>query len=125
MANNGANYYIVTPSGAIAEAESIRVTFYDGSVATAELSLTDTITNLSVITVRRATLTESTREKIVTATLGSSNSNTLTGIPVIAAGSPIGVQDSISYGIITSEKVALGLWIHIISSLQQICTEVP
>ena len=58
---------------------------------------------------RRATLTESTREKIVTATLGSSNSNTLTGIPVIAAGSPIGVQDSISYGIITSEKVALGL----------------
>ncbi len=109
VANNVTNYYIVTPSAAIENAESIRVTFCDGAVATAELSLTDTVTDISVITVRRSTLTESTREKVTTSTLGSSNTGTMTGMPVIAAGSPIGIQDSISYGIITSEKVALGL----------------
>ncbi len=109
VANNVTNYYIVTPWKAIENAESIRVTFCDGAVATAELSLTDTVTDISVITVQRSTLTESTREKVTTSTLGSSNTGTMTGMPVIAAGSPIGIQDSISYGIITSEKVALGL----------------
>ena len=109
VANNGTNYYIVAPSSPIADAESISVTFCDGAVASGEINLTDAATNLSVIIVRRTTLTESTREKVSTAALGSSNSGSLTGVPVIAAGSPMGVQDSISYGIITSEKVALGL----------------
>ncbi len=109
IANNGTSYFIVTPSSSIEDVSSIRVTFCDGSVSTAELSLTDTITGLSVISVRRTTLTESTRDKVVPATLGSSNSSTMTGIPVIAAGSPMGVQGSISYGIITSEKTDIGL----------------
>lgn len=109
IANNGANYYIVTPYSAIQDAESIRVTFFEGSVASAELSLADEVTGLSVISVKRTTLSESAREKISTASLGSSNTGTFTGTPVIAAGSPIGVQGSISYGIITSEKTALGL----------------
>ena len=109
IANNGTNYYIVTPASSIEEADIIRVTFCDGAVATAELSLTDTVTGLCVISVRRSTLTESTRDKVSTTALGSSNSGTMTGLPIIAAGSPIGVQDSISYGIITSEKITLGL----------------
>ena len=109
IANNGTSYYIAVPSASIAEAESIRVTFFDGSVAQAELSLSDDITGLSVISVKRTLLTESTREKVATSTLGSSNAGTLTGLPVIAVGSPLGIQDSIAYGIITSEKAALGL----------------
>ncbi len=109
IANNGTDFFIATPSSAIEEADSIRVTFCDGSVATADLSLTDTITGLSVISVHISTLTESTRDKVATTALGSSNSGTMTGLSVIAAGSPIGVQDSISYGIITSEKTSLGL----------------
>jgi serine protease Do len=109
IANNGTNYYIVTPYASIKDAESIRVTFFDGAVTTAELSLADDVTGLSVISVRRAALTEATREQVTTSSLGSSNSGTFTGTPVIAAGSPIGIQGSISYGIITSEKTALGL----------------
>ena len=109
IANNGTSYYIAVPTGAIAEAESIRVTFYDGSVASAQLSLSDDITGLSVISVKRTLLTETTREKVTTSTLGSSNAGNLTGLPVIAVGSPLGIQDSIAYGIITSEKTALGL----------------
>ena len=109
IANNGTNYFIVVPSSAISEAESIRVSFYDGSVAGATLNLADTVTGLSVISVNRADLSENTRGKITTAFLGSSNNGTMTGLPIIAVGSPIGIQDSISYGIITSEKTTLDL----------------
>ena len=109
IANNGSYYYIVVPSDAITDAETIRVTFVDGAVASAALSLSDDITGLSVISVRRSALTESTRDKVMTADLGSSNSNSLTGLPVIAVGSPLGIQDSVSYGILTSEKTTLEL----------------
>ncbi len=109
VANNATFYYIVIPTEAIEDAESIRVTFFDGSMAHATLSLSDDVTNLSVISVRRSSLSESTRDKVLTATLGSSNTGSVTGLPVIAVGSPIGVQGSISYGIITSEKTTLGL----------------
>ena len=109
IANTGSSYFIAIPTAAIQDAETIRVTFCDGYSSTATLSLSDDVTGLSVISVRRTTLSESTREKIATASLGSSNSGLLTGLPVIAVGSPIGVQDSISYGIITSEKTTLGL----------------
>jgi serine protease Do len=109
IANNGSFYYIVVPSAAIEEADTISVTFVDGSSASATLSLSDEVTGLSVVSVRRQNLSESTRDKVATVALGSSNAGNLTGVPVIAVGSPIGVQDSISYGIITSEKTALGL----------------
>ncbi|MCR5404695.1 MAG: S1C family serine protease [Butyrivibrio sp.] len=109
IANNGTNYFIAVPSSAIKNAEKIRITFFDGSVATARLSLTDNITGISVISVRLNALSETTREKVLTSQLGSSNSGNLTGLPVIAVGSPIGIQGSISYGIITSEKTPLGL----------------
>ena len=109
IANNGTNYFIVVPSSAISEAESIKVTFVDGSMANAELKLADNVTGLSVISVNRSDLTENTRNKVTTSFLGSSNNGTMTGLPVIAVGSPIGIQGSISYGIITSEKTALNL----------------
>ena len=109
IANNGTNYYIVVPSSAISDAESIKVTFSDGTVASAEIKLADDVTGLSVISVSRANLSDNTRQKVTTAFLGSSNNGTMTGLPVIAVGSPIGIQGSISYGIITSEKTTLDL----------------
>ncbi len=109
IANNGTNYYIVVPSSAISDAETIRVTFFDGAVANAEVRLADDVTGISVISVSRTNLSDSTRQKVTTAFLGSSNNGTMTGLPVIAVGSPIGVQGSISYGIITSEKTTLDL----------------
>ncbi len=109
IATNGSYYYIAVPAAAITDAETIRVTFFDGAVTTADLSLTDDVTGLSVISVKRTELTETTRGKVSTSSLGSSNSGSLTGLPVIAVGSPMGTQGSIAYGIITSEKTALGL----------------
>ena len=109
VANNGTNFYILVPSASLSDAESIRVTFCDGAVTTAEISLMDDITGLAVLTVGRDSLTETTRSRVATASLGSSNTGNITGNPVIAIGSPTGVQGSLSYGIITSEKTSLGL----------------
>ncbi|MBP3813087.1 MAG: hypothetical protein ILA12_00395, partial [Butyrivibrio sp.] len=84
IATNGSYYYIAVPAAAITDAETIRVTFFDGAVTTAELSLTDDVTGLSVISVKRADLSDTTRDKVSTSSLGSSNSGSLTGLPVIA-----------------------------------------
>ena len=109
IADTGSYYYIAVSSAAIEDADTISVTFVDGATASAELRLSDSVTGLSVISVRRTTLTESTRSRVSPSTLGSSNAGNITGIPVIAIGRPLGIQDSISYGIITSEKTSLGL----------------
>lgn len=109
VADNGTNLYVLVPSASVSDAESIGVTFCDGATATAEISLIDTITGQCVLTVRRTQLAEGTRQTISPAELGSSSAGSLTGSPVIAVGSPIGIQDSIAYGIVTSEKSPMNL----------------
>ncbi len=109
VAINDTNVYILVPTAAITNANSIRTTFSDSTVADATLNLSDTITGLSVISVDISSLTTDTINTIKAATLGSSATGTLTGSPVIAVGSPVGVQDSVSYGIVTSEKAPLNL----------------
>ena len=109
VADSGNFYYILINGAAVTDAESIAVTFCDNSKAQAEIKLSDSITGLCVITVRKSSTTANTRSKILPATLGSSNTNSFTGLPVIAIGNPIGIQGSISYGIVTSEKATLDL----------------
>ena len=121
VADNGTNLYILAPSSAASDAKSIRVTFCDNSTADATLNLMDTVTNQCVIVVKKADLDEHTTKSITTAALGSSNSGNLTGLPVIAVGSPMGIQDSIAYGIITSDKAPLNL---VDSSYKLITTDI-
>ena len=109
IADNGPNLYILAPSSAASDAKSIRVTFCDNSTVDATLSLMDSVTNQCVILVKKSDLEEHTSKSIKVALLGSSNSGNLAGLPVIAAGSPRGVQGSVSYGIITSDKAPLNL----------------
>ena len=109
VADNGNYYFILVHAAAVAEAESIEVTFFDNSKALAYNKLSDSTTGLCVLILRKTQLSAETREKLVPATLGSSNTNSFTGLPVIAIGNPIGVQGSISYGIVTSEKKTIDL----------------
>jgi serine protease Do len=109
VANSGNNLFILVPSAQVVDAESIGVTFCDNTKASAVINQVDTTTNLCVLNVKKSYLSEETLENILTANLGSSNLSTLTGLPVIALGSPIGIQGSISYGIITSEKTTIDL----------------
>ncbi len=109
VADSGSFYYALVHSDAVSEAESIEVSFCDNTKASANIKLIDTITGLCVLTIRKDFVSVDTKSKIMTATLGSSNTNSFTGLPVIAIGNPIGVQGSISYGIVTSEKTTLDL----------------
>ncbi|WP_029231285.1 S1C family serine protease [Butyrivibrio sp. VCB2006] len=109
VADTGSNLLILTFYDKLKEAESIGVTFCDNTRSEAQVNLVDTITDLCILTIKKNTLSAETREKIHVASLGSSNSNSIAGLPVIAIGSPVGVQGSIAYGIVTSEKTTLDL----------------
>ena len=109
VADNGAALFILVPSSAVKNAKNIRVTFNDESMAEAEMCLTDNITKLCVITVKLSSIQESTKETIKTADFANTNFTNLTATPVIAIGSPTGIQRSVSIGLITSDKSPLYL----------------
>ncbi len=109
VAENGQDYLIMVATSSITNAESIQVTFNDGSSSGAYLKMSDSVTGFSIIAVKERVLTATTKESIGVATLGNSNAGVVTGKPVIAIGSPTGIQGSISYGFATSGNVELDL----------------
>ena len=109
VAENGQDYLILVQTSVIEEAGSIQVTFADGSECNAYLKMSDKTSGYSVIAVRERLVSDETKEKIGVALLGSSNAGDVTGTPVIAIGSPTGIQGSISYGFATSGNVGLDL----------------
>lgn len=109
VADSGNYLYILSFYEGLKDAESIEVSFCDNSKAQAQVKLVDSITGLCILNVRKSVLSADTRNRVTVASLGSSNSNSITGLPVIAIGSPIGVHGSISYGIVTSEKSTIDL----------------
>nr|WP_297768618.1 S1C family serine protease [uncultured Butyrivibrio sp.] len=109
IADTGSNILVLAFYDNLADAETIGITFCDNAMAEASINLVDKITGLCVLTIKKSALSSDTREKIRVASLGSSNSNSIAGLPVIAIGSPVGVQGSIAYGIVTSEKTSIDL----------------
>ncbi len=109
VADNGAEYMVLALTSAIKDAESIQVTFFDGNTAEAYLKMSDSITGFSIIAVKNSSVPDKTKENIIVAPLGSSNSGVVTGTPVIAIGSPTGIQGSITYGFVTSGNTAIDL----------------
>jgi len=107
--DNGPSLYILVPFKAVKNAKSIRVKFSDNSTADGEMCLADSISEFCVISVKTSTLSDSTREHIEIAQFENTNFGNLTGVPVIAIGSPTGIHNSISIGLITSDKSPLNL----------------
>lgn len=107
IANNNRELLILTRCAPLKEAESIRVTFYNGESAEGKIKKYDVNTDLAVIAIELKYLQPFTLEVIAVAKLGSSADTNLRGTPVIAIGNVIGYQDSICYGMITSTENAL------------------
>lgn len=107
VATNGPEYLILTDSATVRGAESIMVTFKDGTGAAAELRQWDRQTGLAVVVVQIEGLPESTRETVRVATLGSSNMRDPVGTPVIALGAPMGTVGSVGYGMLVSASSIL------------------
>lgn len=105
IADNGIELLILVNYTSLQNAESLVLDLSNGIYQIeAELKGVDEDTNLAVVAVGINELPAEWMEigGLTVATLGSSNGNYLEGTPVIAMGSPMGINNSIGYGIITS-----------------------
>lgn len=109
IADNGIDLLILATESKIRDYQQVMITFHDGTVAEAVEKQADPSTGLCILAVRLSDLSAETRSSAAPAVLGSSNSMTLLGSPVIAVGSPTGSTGSVCYGMITSNSSYVNL----------------
>lgn len=109
VGDNGVELLILTSYENVEECESLLVTFYDHTTASAVLKKYDKNTGLAILSVNLSEISESTREVIVYADIGSSRT-LRSGEPVIAVGSPGGNYGSVLYGNLTSVSQTASLY---------------
>ena len=100
IAQSQREYFILTGSQAMDGVERIIVTFSDGTIADASLQKRDSVTGLAVVCVQKSELMKSTAE-LIPAELSTSMA-VEKGEPVIALGTPVSNETSMSFGMITS-----------------------
>ena len=94
-------YIIVTNNHVIQEADEMKVTFIDGTEATAYLKGLDASRDIGVISVLKSDLKKKTLTQIRVAELGDSESLVL-GQKVIAIGNALGYGQSVTTGIVSA-----------------------
>lgn len=105
ITDNGKELLVLTPAGLLRSAESLILTFYNGVQVNAVVKQLDSSTGIAILAVPLTDLPESVNgENLVYPALGSANSNNMAGVPVIAMGSPMGISNSVGYGMITSSS---------------------
>ena len=92
---------IVSNNHVVESADTLTVTFIDGSEAKAQIKGLDSDMDLAVIAVSLNDLSEDTKNAITVATLGSSDDLKL-GEPVIAIGNALGYGQSVTNGIVSA-----------------------
>ncbi|MBO4980561.1 MAG: trypsin-like peptidase domain-containing protein [Lachnospiraceae bacterium] len=101
VAENAEELLIVTNQHVVADADSLEVTFIDGTEAAARIKGMDSEMDLAVIAVSLEDLSEDTKVAITVATLGNSDELKL-GEPVIAIGNALGYGQSVTNGIVSA-----------------------
>ena len=108
IANNGKELLILVDYAPLEDAESLRLTFFNGAEVEANVKEKDADTDLAVLAVELIRLDRSlVSNELKIASLGSSNVKNIVGIPVVALGRPMGTAGSLGYGMITSAATAL------------------
>ncbi len=102
VAENGKEMLILTRTSVINTADSIAVTFCDGARYPAFMKKSDPNTDMSIIAVDLAGMSNESKEACKLAELGTTKSSYLDGMPVIAIGDPLGVAGAMAMGQITS-----------------------
>lgn len=92
---------IVSNNHVVESADTLTVTFIDGSEAKAQVKGLDSDMDLAVIAVSLNDLSDDTKNAITVATLGSSDDLKL-GEPVIAIGNALGYGQSVTNGIVSA-----------------------
>lgn len=92
---------IVSNNHVVESADTLTVTFIDGSEAQAQIKGLDSDMDLAVIAVSLSDLSDDTKNAITVATLGNSDDLKL-GEPVIAIGNALGYGQSVTNGIVSA-----------------------
>lgn len=119
IANNNKELLILVDSTIIVGTQSIQVKFPNGTVGNAYLKQKDPNLDLSIIAIDLAELPENALNDCEMATLGISVGFALLGHPIIAVGSPMGTENSVAYGTVTSAASLMPLVdtdVHIITT---------
>ena len=107
--NNGKEFLVLLDRTPIAKAETLSVTFYDGTEVEATVKQYDSNTNLAVVAVALDSVSNELKEKVLVASLGISSAKSIPGTPVVVLGSPMGVPGSVCQGMITSSGTTLSM----------------
>lgn len=100
IASANGELLILTPEGAVEEADSIKVAFSDGTEAAGEIKQTDKTSGMAIVSVPTSTLEPELLKSIKDIELGNSYS-VKQGDLVIAIGSPAGMVHSTGYGFVS------------------------
>lgn len=109
IANNNRELLILTKKEPLDDAESIRVSFCNGTDADASIKKFDGNTKLAVLAVDLKYISATTLDYISVASLGSSAYSGIIGTPVIAIGNLFGYKDNVCYGMVTSKDNVISL----------------
>lgn len=109
LASNGKEILALADSYPLRQADRLLMTFPDGTRIEAEMKRKDTETGLAVYGVPLQVVPESTQDRLSWSSLGSSKSRNLVGEPVVVLGSPLGIVDSVAYGMVGADNVPLCL----------------
>ena len=109
VADNGVELLVLVNYKALEAAESLVLVLRDNYQVPAQLKGLDPDTNLAVVAVERNAVPAEWMEAdgLAVAQLGSTGARNLEGTPVIALGSPMGISESVGYGMITSDNTQL------------------
>ncbi len=110
IADNGTEFLILVEQRELMNADAIMVTFMDDSTVQAVPKGQDINSDMMVVAVSKADISEETLQEIQVADLASSNNKGLSGSIVMALGSPNGIAGSVNYGFITSVGVEVNSW---------------
>jgi serine protease Do len=101
VADSDDELLIVTNNHVVEDANSLEITFIDGSTAEAKIKGTDSDMDLAVVAVDKNDLSDETKAAITVASLGDSDDLKL-GEPVIAIGNALGYGQSVTNGIVSA-----------------------
>lgn len=109
IADNGKELLILAGIKSILNAESLEIVFVNGDSYDAVIKEEDYNTGLAVLSITKSMIQKETLELAVPISMGTSSNINLPGNPVIAVGSPMGTENSISMGMVTTSSSLINL----------------
>ncbi len=102
VADNGREMLILANLKNIKDAEVLEIVFVNGDTYDAEIKQEDQNTGLGILSISKDKMAPATIDIAKPISMGTSSNVNLPGNPVIAIGSPMGVENSIGIGVVTS-----------------------